>query len=64
VKSYENSDFAMDINEINVELSEHLQRYINEGCESEFDGIIDGFSTGYCKCRGGSPLLYEEDGIF
>jgi hypothetical protein len=38
VKSLENSDFAMDINEIDVELSEKFQRYVNECCESEADG--------------------------
>jgi hypothetical protein len=48
-----NSDFTMKINEINLELSGTSQRYINECCESESDGKIDGFSAGYCKCRGG-----------
>jgi hypothetical protein len=57
VKSCENSDFVTDINEINVELSENFQRYIIEYCESEFDGKIDGFHAGCCKCRGGSLLL-------
>jgi hypothetical protein len=42
-KMRENSDFATKINEINVELSENLQRYVNECCESESDGKIDGF---------------------
>jgi hypothetical protein len=41
-----------DINKVNVELSEHFQRYVNEYCESESDGKIDSFSAGYCKCRG------------
>jgi hypothetical protein len=49
----ENSDFATKINEINVELSENFQRYINECCESEFDGKSDGFGAGCCKRRGG-----------
>jgi hypothetical protein len=57
VKSHENSDFTMDINEINIELSETFQQYVNECCESESDGKVDGFSAGYCKCRGGLPLL-------
>jgi hypothetical protein len=57
---HENYDFIMDINEINVELSETFQRYVNECCESESDGNINGFNTGYCKHRGGaSPLLYD-----
>jgi hypothetical protein len=42
-----------NINEINVELSENLQRYVNECCESESDGKIDGFAPGYCQRRGG-----------
>jgi hypothetical protein len=50
---HENSDFATKINEINVELSENSQRYVNECCESESDGKIDGFDAGCCKCRGG-----------
>jgi predicted PP-loop superfamily ATPase len=41
------------INEINIELSGNSQRYVNECCESEFDGKIDGFGAGCCKCRGG-----------
>jgi hypothetical protein len=49
----ENSDFTMKINEINVELSGNSQRYVNECCESESDGKIDGFGAGCCKCRGG-----------
>jgi hypothetical protein len=47
----------MDINEINVELSETLQRYVNEYCTSEFDGKIDGFSAGCCKRRGGGVTI-------
>jgi hypothetical protein len=43
----------MAINEINVELSKNFQRYVNACCESEFDGKIDGFAAGCCKCRGG-----------
>jgi hypothetical protein len=43
----------MGINEINVELSENVQRYVNECCESESDGKIDSFDAGCCKCRGG-----------
>jgi hypothetical protein len=42
-----------DINEINVELSEILQRYVNECCKSDSDGKIDGFGAGCCKRRGG-----------
>jgi hypothetical protein len=49
----ENSDFATKINEINVELSGNSQRYVNEYCESESDGKIDGFGAGCCKRRGG-----------
>jgi hypothetical protein len=52
----EYSDFMTKINEINVELSGHSQRYINECCESESDGKIDGFSTGCCKRRGGVTI--------
>jgi hypothetical protein len=55
-KSFQNSDFTTDINEINVELSENFQRYVNECCESESDGNIDGFDAGCCKCRGGVTL--------
>jgi hypothetical protein len=47
----------MDINEINVELSENFQRYVNECCESESDGKIDGFAAGYCKRRGGGVAV-------
>jgi hypothetical protein len=36
----------MDINEINVELSEKFQRYVIECCESESNGKIDGFGAG------------------
>jgi hypothetical protein len=43
----------MKINEIYVELSENFQRYVNECCESESDGKIDGFGAGCCKRRGG-----------
>jgi hypothetical protein len=43
----------MGINEIKVELSENCQRYVNECCESESDGKIDGFGAGCCKHRGG-----------
>jgi hypothetical protein len=50
--SRENSDFTTDINELNVELSQNLQRYVNECCESESDGKIDGFAAGCCKRRG------------
>jgi hypothetical protein len=50
---HENSDFTMKINEINVELSEKFQRYINECCESESNGTIHGFDAGCCKRRGG-----------
>jgi hypothetical protein len=42
----ENSDFVTKINEINVELSENFQRYVNESCESESDGKTDGFGAG------------------
>jgi hypothetical protein len=50
---HENSDFATNINEINVELSGNSQRYINECCESESHGRIDGFGACCCKHRGG-----------
>jgi hypothetical protein len=53
---HENSDFAMKINEINVELSGNSQRYVNECCESESDGIIDVFGAGCCKRRGGVAI--------
>jgi hypothetical protein len=43
---HKNSDFTIEIHEIYIELSENLQRYENEYCESESDGKIDGFSTG------------------
>jgi hypothetical protein len=56
-KLRENSDFMMDINEINVELSENVQRYINQCCKSESNGKLNGFGAGYCKCRGALPLL-------
>jgi hypothetical protein len=46
----------IDINEINVQLSENFQRYVNECCKSESDGKIDGFSTSYCKYRGGVTI--------
>jgi hypothetical protein len=52
VKLHKNSDFMMDINEINIELSENFQRNINECCESRSNRKINSFSTGYCKCRG------------
>jgi hypothetical protein len=48
-----NSDFATDINEIYVELSENSQRYVIECCEPESDGTINGFGAGCCKRRGG-----------
>jgi hypothetical protein len=35
---HENSDFAMKINEINIELSGNSQTYVNECCDSESDG--------------------------
>lgn len=41
----------MKINEINVEHSGNFQRYINECCESESDGKMNGFSAGCCKFR-------------
>jgi hypothetical protein len=53
----ENSDFAMDINEINIELSDNVQRYINQCCKAESDGKLNGFGAGCCKRRGGLPLL-------
>jgi hypothetical protein len=59
-KSLENSDFARDINEIVIELSENFQRYINECCESESDGKIDGFDAGCCKCRGRGHYQVED----
>jgi hypothetical protein len=54
---YENSDFAMKINEIYIELSGNSQRSVNKYCESESDGKIDGFAAGYCKCRGGGVAI-------
>jgi hypothetical protein len=56
---HENFDFVMKINEINIELSGNSQRYINECCESESDGKIDGFGATYCKRRGGGSLPAE-----
>jgi hypothetical protein len=53
---YENPDFTTEINEIKVELSGHSQRYVNEYCESESDGKIDGFSARFCKCSGGVTI--------
>jgi hypothetical protein len=44
-KTRENSDFATKITEINVELSGNSQRYVNECCESESDGKIEGFGA-------------------
>jgi hypothetical protein len=52
-KMHENSDFATKVNEINVELSGNSQRYINECCESESDGKIDGFGACCWEHRGG-----------
>jgi hypothetical protein len=52
----ENSDFAMKINEINLELSGNSQRYVNECCVSESDGRSDGFGAGCCKRRGGVAI--------
>jgi hypothetical protein len=52
-KSVKNSDFATEINEIYVELSENSQRYVIECCEPESNGTINGFGAGCCKCRGG-----------
>jgi hypothetical protein len=53
----ENSDFETSINEIYVELSGNSQRYVNECCESESDGKIDGFAAGCCKRRGGGVAV-------
>jgi hypothetical protein len=55
-KMHENSDFATKINEINVELSGNSQRYVNECCESESDGKVDGFCARCCKHRGGVTI--------
>jgi hypothetical protein len=49
----ENSGFATNIHEIYVELFGNSQRYVNECCESESDGKIDGFAAGCSKRRGG-----------
>jgi hypothetical protein len=35
-----------EIDEINEFFSGHLQRYVTEYRETEFDGIIDGFGGG------------------
>jgi hypothetical protein len=65
----ENCDFATKIYEINGELSENSQRYINECCESESDGKIDGFGAGCCKRSGGVAvamwciLLGRKEGV-
>jgi hypothetical protein len=59
---HENSDFATKINEINVELSGNSQRYINECCESESDGKIDGFILVVGNAGGGLPLPYSLPG--
>jgi hypothetical protein len=53
----ENSDSAMKITEINVELSGNSQRYVIECCKSESDGIIDGFGARFCKHRGGVTIV-------
>jgi hypothetical protein len=50
----------MDINEINVELSENIQRYVNECCESKSDGKIDGFGTG-CYLHPGAAATSRPD---
>jgi hypothetical protein len=42
-----NSDFTIQINEINLELSENVQRYVNECCKSESDGKIDAVQVGH-----------------
>jgi hypothetical protein len=47
----------MNINEINVELSDTFQRFVNECCECESDGKIDGSSSGCCKRRGGGVAI-------
>jgi hypothetical protein len=60
---HENSDFATKINEIYVELSENSQRYVNECCESESDGKIDGFGAGCCKCSGGVAVAVWFDRV-
>jgi hypothetical protein len=49
----------MDINEIYVEFSGNSQRYVNECCESESDGIIDGFGAGCCKRSGGVAVAHR-----
>jgi hypothetical protein len=46
----------MKINEINVELSGNSQRYVNECCESESDGKIDGLVLVVANAGGGSLL--------
>jgi hypothetical protein len=55
----ENSDCVTKINEINVELSGNSQRYVNECCESESDGKIDGFSAGCCKWDALNALMHK-----
>jgi hypothetical protein len=55
-KTRENYVFATKINDINLELSENFQRYVNECCESESDGKIDGFLAGCCKRRAGVAI--------
>jgi hypothetical protein len=57
---HENSDFMIDINDINIELSGNRQRYVNKCSKSEANGKIDGFSAGsnassvaevaWCEC--------------
>jgi hypothetical protein len=43
VKSPKNSDLAMNINKIYVEVCENVQGYVIECCKSESHGQIDGF---------------------
>jgi hypothetical protein len=48
----------MDINEINLELPEHFQRYVNECCESESDGKTDGFVLVVANAGGGGHRCF------
>jgi hypothetical protein len=47
------------INEIYVELSGNSQRYVNECCESESDGKIDGFVLVVENAGGGCGAVDE-----
>jgi hypothetical protein len=53
---YENSNIMTKINEIYLGLCGNSPRYVNEYCESESDGKVDGFIAGCGKCRGGVAI--------